>query len=104
VSTVTTGGDARNDESLIGSIHPSLNVVALIGRRMDPTSVISAFIGADVGMMQLAVAGDLARMDAGDPYSNNSSSIAQLTGAADQSANTLANVAAGIGTNLDISC
>jgi hypothetical protein len=71
---------------------------------MDPTSLISAFIGADVGMMQLAVAGDLARMDAGDPYSNNSSSIAQLTGAADQSANTLANVAAGIGANLDISC
>jgi len=68
------------------------------------TSLISAFFGAQVGMMQLAVAGDLARMDASDPYSNNSSDIAQLTGAADQSANALANVADGIGTNLDMVC
>jgi hypothetical protein len=68
------------------------------------TSLISAFFGAQVGMMQLAVAGDLARMDSSDPYSSNSSSIAQLTGAADQSANTLANVAAGIGTTVDMVC
>jgi hypothetical protein len=68
------------------------------------TSLISAFFGAQVGMMQLAVAGDLARMDADNPTSNNSSSIAQLTGAADQSANSLANVAAGIGTNVDMVC
>jgi hypothetical protein len=67
-------------------------------------NLISAFIGAQVGMMQLAVAGDLARMDGTDPSSNNSSSIAQLVGAADQSANTLANAAAGIGTNLDMTC
>lgn len=68
------------------------------------TSLISAFFGAQVGMMQLAVAGDLAKMDSSDPYSNNASDIAQLTGAADQSANTLANVAAGIGTNIDMVC
>jgi hypothetical protein len=66
------------------------------------TSLISAFFGAQVGMIQLAVAGDLARMDAADPTGNNSSSIAQLADAADQSANSLANVAAGIGTNLDV--
>jgi hypothetical protein len=68
------------------------------------TSLISAFFGAQVGLMQLAVAGDLARMDADNPTSNNSSSIAQLTDAADQSANSLANVAAGIGTNVDMVC
>jgi len=67
------------------------------------TSLISAFFGAQTGMLQLAVAADLARMDANDPTSNNASSIAKLTGAADQSANTLANVAAGIGTNMDVS-
>jgi hypothetical protein len=63
------------------------------------TSLISAFIGAQVGEMQLAVAARLARM--GDP--NSGSSIAQLIDAADQSANSLANVAAGLGTNLDVS-
>jgi len=68
------------------------------------TNLICAFFAAQVGMMQLAVAGALARMDASDPYSNNSSSITQLTGAADQSANALANVADGIGTNLDMVC
>ena len=67
------------------------------------TSLITAFIGAQTGMMQLAVAADLARMDANNPSSNNPSAIAQLVGAADQSANSLANVAAGIGTNLDVS-
>ncbi|HTV37940.1 MAG TPA: hypothetical protein VMF12_16025 [Xanthobacteraceae bacterium] len=63
------------------------------------TSLISAFIGADVDQMQLAVAARLARMNS----ANNGSSIAQLVDAADQSANSLANAAAGIGTNLDIS-
>jgi hypothetical protein len=68
------------------------------------TSLISAFFGAQAGMMQLAVAGDLARMDADNPPAGNSSSITQLVGAADQSANTLANVAAGIGTKMDMAC
>jgi hypothetical protein len=63
------------------------------------TSLISAFIGAQVGEMQLAVAARLARMN----NANNGSSIAQLVDAADQSGNSLANVAAGIGTNLDVS-
>jgi len=62
------------------------------------TSLISAFIGAQVGMVQLAVASRLASMD-----TNNASSIAQLIDAAQQSAVSLANVAAGIGTNLDVS-
>jgi hypothetical protein len=68
------------------------------------TSLISAFFGAQVGMMQLAVAGDLARMDANNPTSDNSSEISQLVGAADQSGAQLANVAAGIGTKVDMVC
>ena len=66
---------------------------------MGMVSLISALIGAQTGEMQLAVAARLARM--GDPA--NSSSIAKLVGAADQSANSLANVADNIGANLDIS-
>jgi hypothetical protein len=63
------------------------------------TSLISAFFGAQVGEMQLAVAARLARMNAPDMVS----SVSRLVDAADQSANSLANVAAGIGTNLDVS-
>ena len=66
---------------------------------MGMVSLISALIGAQTGEMQLAVAARLARMD--DPA--NGSSITQLVGAADQSTSSLANVAAGLGTNLDIS-
>jgi hypothetical protein len=63
------------------------------------TSLISAFIGAQVGEMQLAVAARLVRMNTPDM----ASSVSQLVSAADQSANSLANAAAGIGTNLDVS-
>jgi hypothetical protein len=45
------------------------------------------------------VAARLARID----NANMSGSIAQLVGAGDQSANSLANVADNIGTNLDVS-
>ena len=65
---------------------------------MGMVSLASALIGVQTGEMQLAVAARLARM--GDP--SNSSSISQLVGAADQNTNTLANVAASLGTNLDI--
>ena len=62
------------------------------------TSLISAFIGAQTGMLQLAVAASLARMN-----TDNSSSVTQLINAAQQSLNPLANVAAGIGGNLAVS-
>jgi len=65
---------------------------------MGMVSLISALIGARTGEIQLAVAARLARM--GNPDSG--SSIARLVGAADQSANSLANVAENIGTNLDV--
>jgi hypothetical protein len=64
------------------------------------TSLISAFMGAQVGEMQLAVAARLARMNA----PGMASPISQLVSAADQSANSLANAAAGIGTNVDMVC
>ena len=60
--------------------------------------LISALVGAQTGMLQLAVAGRLARMNA-----DNGSSVAKLMDAAQQSIAPLANAAAGIGTNLDIS-
>ncbi len=65
---------------------------------MDTTSLITAMIGAQTGIAQLAVAASLARM-----ATDNSSSVTQLVDAAQQSVNSLANVAAGIGTNLDVS-
>jgi hypothetical protein len=65
---------------------------------MDPTSLISAFMGAQTGMMQLAVAASLARMNA-----DQGASVVKLVDAAQQSLDPLANVAAGIGTNLDVS-
>jgi hypothetical protein len=65
---------------------------------MDPTSLITAFMGAQTGMMQLDVAASLARMNA-----DQAASVAKLIDAAQQSIDPLANVAAGVGTNLDIS-
>jgi hypothetical protein len=65
---------------------------------MDPTSLITALMGAQTGMVQLALAARLARMNA-----DQGSSVAKLIDAAQQSFDPLANVAAGLGTNLDVS-
>jgi hypothetical protein len=62
------------------------------------TSLIAAFVGAQTGMMQLAFAARLARMNA-----DNASSVPKLIDAAQQNFDSLANVAAGIGTNLNVS-
>jgi hypothetical protein len=60
-------------------------------------SLASAFIAASLGQVQLAVAGKMLGMelDAGR-------SAVKLIDAAQQSIDRLANVAAGIGTNLDV--
>ena len=63
------------------------------------TSLISAFLGAQTGMMQLAFAARFARMNA-----DQASSVTQLLDAAQQNFSSLANVAAGIGTNVNVSC
>jgi hypothetical protein len=61
------------------------------------TSLVSAFLAASVGQFQLAVAGRMLAMnlDAGR-------SAVKLIDAAQQNIDTLANVSAGIGTNLDM--
>ena len=60
-------------------------------------SLISAFFAAQVGEVQLAAAAWLAHAN---PQSG--SSVAQLVDAADQNFDPLANVANGVGTNLDV--
>ena len=55
-------------------------------------------IGAQTGAVQLAVAARLERMNA-----NEGASIAKLVDAAQQNFGPLANVVAGVGTNLDVS-
>jgi hypothetical protein len=62
------------------------------------TSLVAAFLGAQTGMMQLAFAARFARMNA-----DQAASVAKLIDAAQQNLNSLANVAAGIGTNLNVS-
>jgi hypothetical protein len=60
--------------------------------------LISAFVGARMGQVQLAVAGKMLRMDA-----DNAKAVVAMIDAAQASIDRLANVAAGIGTNLDVS-
>jgi hypothetical protein len=62
------------------------------------TSLIAAFLGAQTGMMQLAFAARFARMNA-----DQAASVAKLIDAAQQNFNSLANVAVGIGMNLNVS-
>ena len=63
---------------------------------MDP-SVISALLGAQAGNTRLDMGVQLLRMNA-----DSERAIVQMISAAAQSANSLANVAAGTGANLDI--
>ena len=65
---------------------------------MDPTSLITALMGAQTGMMQLGVAARLMRMNA-----DQGAAVVKLIDAAQQNIDPLANVASGIGTNLDVS-
>jgi hypothetical protein len=61
-------------------------------------SLVTAALGAQTGLAQLALAGSMLKMN-----TQNASSVVKLIDAAQQSMNSLANVAPGIGTNLDIS-
>jgi hypothetical protein len=60
--------------------------------------LVSAFIGARVGQVQLAVAAKMLRMNA-----DAAQSVVKMIDAAQQNIDRLANVAAGVGGNLDIS-
>ena len=66
-------------------------------RLMDVASLASALVGAQMARAQLAVAAKIVRMDA-----QTGQSVANLLDAAQQNLNRLANVAAGIGTQVDI--
>ena len=63
---------------------------------MDP-SVISAIVGAQAGNTRLEMGAQLLRMNA-----DSERAIVQMISAAAQSVNSLANVAAGTGANVDI--
>jgi hypothetical protein len=65
---------------------------------MDIGALATAFVGAQAGEMQLAIAAKLLRMNA-----DTAASVVKLIDAAQANADRLANVAAGVGANLDVS-
>jgi len=64
---------------------------------MDIASIAAAFVGAQAAQLQTAVAAKMLKMNA-----SASADTAKLLEAAQQNFNQLANVANGIGGNLDI--
>ncbi|HMA56132.1 MAG TPA: hypothetical protein VKP52_05315 [Pseudolabrys sp.] len=65
---------------------------------MDPASVAAAMIGAQMSNVQMALAAKMLRMNA-----DNASAIVQVLDAAQKDLASLANVADGVGRNLNIS-
>jgi hypothetical protein len=65
---------------------------------MDVASIAAAFIAAHMSHVQTAVAAKMLRMDA-----DQASNAVKLLEAAQQNMSSLANVASGVGGNLDIS-
>jgi len=65
---------------------------------MDVTSLAAAMVGAQADRLQLAAAAKMMKMNF-----ENEVAIAQMIEAGQQNLGQLANVAAGIGQNLDIS-
>ena len=64
---------------------------------MDAASIAAAFIAAQAGQVQTAMAAKLLRMN------DQASNALKLIEAAQENFDRLANVAAGVGRNLDIS-
>ena len=64
---------------------------------MDPASLVAAMAGAQMGQLQMAIAAKLLRMNA-----DAAGSVVQMLNAAQQNMQSLANVAAGVGQNLNI--
>jgi hypothetical protein len=62
------------------------------------TALVSALVGGRMGELQMAIAAKMLRMNA-----DGAAAAAKLLDAAQQNMDRLANVAAGIGTNVDIS-
>ncbi len=65
---------------------------------MNPASLTAALSGAQLARAQMAFAARMIRMNA-----DNAASIAQVIEAAQQNVSSLANAAAGVGQNIDIS-
>jgi hypothetical protein len=65
---------------------------------MDSADLASAFVAAQAGQTQLAVAAKMLRMNA-----DAAQSVVQLLEAGQANIDKLANVASGIGGNLDVS-
>ena len=65
---------------------------------MDPVSIATALVGAQMSGAQMAVAARMLRMNA-----DNAASIVQVLNAAQQNIASLANVASGVGQSLNIS-
>ena len=65
---------------------------------MDPASIATALVASQMGNVQMAVAAKMLRMNA-----DNASAIAQVLDAAQKNLQSLANVAEGVGRNLNIS-
>ena len=65
---------------------------------MDVTALASAFIGAKAAEVQMAVAAKMLKMNA-----DAAKQVVQVIDAAQENLDRLANVAAGVGGNLDIS-
>jgi hypothetical protein len=64
---------------------------------MDPVSLATALAGAQMSSAQTAIAAKMARMNA-----DNAASIVEVINAAQRNMASLANVAAGVGQNLNI--
>ena len=65
---------------------------------MDVSSLAASMVGAQAARTQMSVAAKMLKMNA-----DSAASVVKLLDAAQQNFNSLANVASGIGTNLDIS-
>jgi len=65
---------------------------------MDPVSIATALVGAQMSGAQMAIAARMLRMNA-----DSAASIVQVLNAAQQNMASLANVASGIGQSLNIS-
>ena len=65
---------------------------------MDPVSIATALVGSQMANVQMAVAAKMLRMNA-----DNASAIVQVLDAAQKNLQNLANVAEGVGRNLNIS-
>jgi hypothetical protein len=65
---------------------------------MDPASLVSGLMATRMGQTQIAVAAAMLKINA-----DSAQSVVKLLDAAEANIDRLANVAAGVGTNLDIS-